>query len=251
MNDITTVEAQASTLPEEAPKPLGYHWFVLQVLAVAAGYLAFSVLPIGVFGLTSAGVALSVTFSALGGICAAWMILRLGTDWQQALGLKRVTDWQRTLGLAALATGGTFAIFAAGSGLTALGLKEPQVDEVISMATQSPGHLALWIVAVAWIGAGFGEEVIWRGFLMDRLSRLRGIGSSVTLVIIVQGVIFGLAHFYQGWSGILLTGAVGLWLGWIYIKAGRNIWATVLAHAAVDTVMLCLGYAEAQGWIAG
>jgi uncharacterized protein len=221
---------------------------LLQLALVTLAYVAASTVPVLALGQTSAGLALSSPAGMLGGVGAAWLILRGSGDFAHALGLVKVASWPRTLALAALAAGGTFAIFSLG-GLIArsFGLPAPAVGETIGLATQSPAHLVMWIVLVAWLGAGFGEEVLWRGFLMDRLGRLPGLARSPTAVLVVQAMIFGLAHAYQGAAGVIVTGVVGLWFGLIRRGAGGAIWAGVIGHAAVDTVMLSLGYAQAAG----
>jgi len=236
----------------QADKHIGWLKFALQVGSVVLAYIAFSTLPVMVMGVTSASTALSSFIAMIGGIFVAWLWLRKEGRFVEGLGLLRVDDWGKTLALALLAIGGTLLIFTLGGKLAAAaGLAPPQVGAVMGFASESPAMFAMWIVLVAWAGAGFGEEVLWRGFLMDRLSRLPLIGNSNVTIIVVQAVIFGLAHAYQGLGGVLITGAVGLLFGWIRLRAGGVIWAGVIGHAAVDTIMLSLGYAEATGLIGG
>ena len=231
---------------------IGWGKFIVQVLCVAIAYIAGSTVPVLVLGQTSAAMALSSFCGMLGGVLAAWLVLRKQGLFREALGLLPVSNWRETLGWAALSTGAIIAIFIGGGALLkAIGIAPPAVSGVMGFASQSPQLFALWIVAVAWAGAGFGEEVLWRGFLMDRLSRLPVIGSSTALVVIIQAVIFSLPHLYQGLGGMLITGAVGLLLGWLRLRSGGVIWACVIAHASVDTIMLSLGYAEAMGVIGG
>tara|TARA_A100001391_G_scaffold1033_5_gene1480 strand:+ start:36248 stop:36970 length:723 start_codon:yes stop_codon:yes gene_type:complete len=229
------------------PKPLR---LMLQLVLVALAYVAASTVPVLALGPTSAGLALSSPAGMLGGLGAAWLILRRSGDFARALGLVKVASWPRMLALAALAAGGTFAIFSLGGAIAqSFGLPGPAVGETIALAAQSPAHLVMWIVLVAWLGAGFGEEVLWRGLLMDRLSHLPALARSPVAVLVVQAMIFGLAHAYQGVAGVLITGVVGLWFGLIRRMAGGAIWAAVIGHATVDTVMLSLGYAQAAGLI--
>jgi membrane protease YdiL (CAAX protease family) len=64
----------------------------------------------------------------------------------------------------------------------------------------------LLMLAVAWILASFLEEGIFRGFLMSTLGSLivkNGIFASIGLLI--SAVAFGLAHWYQGKSGAIIT----------------------------------------------
>ena len=61
--------------------------------------------------------------------------------------------------------------------------------------------------------------------------------------------LFGLPHLYQGWGGVLVTASVGLFLAWLRFANRGNLWARILAHAAVDTIMLTLAYSESLGWL--
>ena len=243
-----------------AAERIGYFRFALQILTVALAYImgaAILTAPALLMGeptteRTSFWAALSSPAGALAGVFVAWLWLRKSGRFKEAMGLVPMDSTKRMLALAALATGVTIAIFQIGGNASeAMGLESPAVDSVIGLATASPALFALWIVGVAWIGAGFGEEVLWRGFLMDRLQHLPGIGGSMPVALVVQAIIFGLAHFYQGWSGVLITGCVGLLMGWIRLTSRGSIWAAVIAHGAVDTIMLSLAYAGELGWYNG
>ena len=55
---------------------------------------------------------------------------------------------------------------------------------------------------------------------------------------------FGLAHAYQGVTGIIDEGLAGLLLGVIYLRTGRKLSVPIIAHAiedAVDFVLIFLG----------
>ncbi|MGB3797568.1 MAG: CPBP family intramembrane glutamic endopeptidase, partial [Alteraurantiacibacter sp.] len=157
-------------------------------------------------------------------------------------------NWRTTLGWAALGTGGTIAIFTVGAWVTeAIGLGAPDPTFVLALVTESPAMFALWVVGVAIFAAGFGEEVLYRGFLMDRLERLPGLRGRGGAVLVIQALLFGLPHAYQGWGGMVVTACVGLLFGFIRNRCGGNLWAVIIAHAAVDTIMMSLAYADALG----
>jgi len=44
------------------------------------------------------------------------------------------------------------------------------------------------------------------------------------------------AHFYQGPSGILLTGTTGLLIGAAFLLVRRNLWPLVIAHGLINTI---------------
>lgn len=93
-------------------------------------------------------------------------------------------------------------------------------------------------MVLMWITAGFIEEFLWRGYLVERLIDLLGSQTKLTwgVVLVVSAFIFGLGHSYQGTEGMLKTGAVGLVFGISYLVVGRNLWPLILTHALIDSM---------------
>jgi membrane protease YdiL (CAAX protease family) len=91
-------------------------------------------------------------------------------------------------------------------------------------------------VALAWSVAAFGEEMVYRGYLMDRVADLlnRTRHAWIISLIAVQ-VGFGLAHAYQGVTGVIDEGLMGLLLRLIYLGTGRNLAVSIVAHGIADT----------------
>jgi len=78
--------------------------------------------------------------------------------------------------------------------------------------------------------AGVCEEFLYRGFAMSALSRA---GVATWMVVVITSVLFGLAHAYQGKSGIIGTSLMG------FVLAGGRLWTESLIpamvwHSAVD-----------------
>jgi membrane protease YdiL (CAAX protease family) len=98
----------------------------------------------------------------------------------------------------------------------------------------------LALLAVAWTTAAFGEELLFRGFLLGRLRALFGGGRAAGIAAAaLQAVAFGAIHAYQGRTGMLVTGLVGFAFGLSILRL-RSLWPLVLAHGLVDTVALSL-----------
>ena len=166
-------------------------------------------------------------------------------DWA-VLGFKRPDSWCRILLIAAAAAAlrilmGEFVI----EPLTARfwpPIKAP------SGIDQLQGHLSvvLMYLPIVWIFAGFGEEIGYRGFLLNKISNLCG-GTRAADVLAVLGsaVLFGLGHYYKGPAGVVDSGIAGLILGAVYLLSGRNLWTCVLAHGFIDTFGLTAAY---LGW---
>jgi membrane protease YdiL (CAAX protease family) len=90
-----------------------------------------------------------------------------------------------------------------------------------------------------YIVASFGEEVIYRAFLINRISEL-GLSSKTgkIITVIISAIIFGFAHYSWGLMGIVQTGFMGLALGFCYLKLKKRIWVLILAHAYMDTILM-------------
>jgi membrane protease YdiL (CAAX protease family) len=102
------------------------------------------------------------------------------------------------------------------------------------------GQLVL-LLAVSWLLASILEETIFRGFLITEISSwFHGSVTGIILSILIGSVIFGLAHTYQGVSGIFSTGLVGAALAGIFVFGEYNLWLVILTHGFIDTIGLIL-----------
>src|SRR5262249_12551192 len=101
--------------------------------------------------------------------------------------------------------------------------------------------LTLIFIALAWTLAAFGEEMVYRGYLMNRVADLfdRNRYKWVLSLILVH-VGFGLAHAYQGVTGVVDEGLMGLLLGLMYLGTGRSLAVPIIAHGVQDTIDLVL-----------
>lgn len=91
-------------------------------------------------------------------------------------------------------------------------------------------EMAVWVLLSA--AAGIGEEIVFRGYLLRQMHALTG---SAAAAIVLQAVLFGAAHAYQGVAAIALTGAYGLILG-IGAHWRGNVLAAAVAHAVTDII---------------
>jgi uncharacterized protein len=85
-----------------------------------------------------------------------------------------------------------------------------------------------WFMAVSWT-AGVCEELLYRGFLTWVVAAYMGTAAALLIVSLA----FGLGHAYQGRSGVVKTGVVGLLLGCIVLLSGWLIPAIII-HALID-----------------
>jgi uncharacterized protein len=110
---------------------------------------------------------------------------------------------------------------------------------------------ALLGMVVIVIGAGFGEEFVFRGFLFERLGKLWGHGAAArTAMVLLGAVVFGVAHFAdQGLAGAEQAAVNGLVFGAIFAVSGQ-IWTVMIAHAAFDLTAIFLIYWRLESYVA-
>jgi membrane protease YdiL (CAAX protease family) len=93
------------------------------------------------------------------------------------------------------------------------------------------------------VGAGFGEELIWRGFLFERLGHLlRPRAGANAAMVLITAVLFGLAHYPdQGTAGVAQAAIAGLAFGTLFLATGR-LWLPMIVHAAFDVTAVLMIY---------
>jgi membrane protease YdiL (CAAX protease family) len=108
-----------------------------------------------------------------------------------------------------------------------------------------PGAIYLMIV-----GAGFGEETVFRGFFFERLGKLLGHGPwARTLIVLLTSLVFASLHYAQGLAGVEQAVITGLVFGTIFAVSGR-IWMLMIAHAAFDLTALAIIYGNLESYVA-
>jgi CAAX protease family protein len=99
------------------------------------------------------------------------------------------------------------------------------------------------LVSAGLLFGGFGEELLYRGIITTRLRLLLGDGgAAVAGALLIQGILFGLGHKYQGVSGMISIAIGGVMYGLIFVAARSNIWASAVAHGLIDTLGFTLMY---------
>jgi uncharacterized protein len=101
------------------------------------------------------------------------------------------------------------------------------------------------------VGAGFGEETLFRGYMFERLGKLFGPGvGAKTSIVLLTSALFGLAHYsVQGLAGAEQGAIVGLVFGTIFAITGR-IWMLMFAHAAFDVTAVAMIYWNLESEVA-
>ena len=104
----------------------------------------------------------------------------------------------------------------------------------------SPLDAAWWtipLLVLSALRAGLTEEVIFIGYLFDRLRRL---GWNDWSIILTAAALRGAYHAYQGFGAIVGNVVMGVVFGWCYRRWGR-VMPLVIAHTLLDIVAF-VGY---------
>lgn len=173
---------------------------------------------------------------------------RLRNGGVAALGLARPVSWSRVVWIALAAAAlrillGEFVIDP-----LATRIWPPAAAPAGTDAITGNLKVAALTLVLVWTFAAFGEEIGYRGYLLRRAADVGG-GStgSYWAAAVVTAVLFGIGHWYKGPTGIVDSGVAGLILAAAYMLAGRNLWASILAHGFIDTFAVVLVYLGLDG----
>lgn len=107
----------------------------------------------------------------------------------------------------------------------------------------SPGALVR-LLALSWTVAAFGEELAFRIVLMRGIAYALGDGrKALAVALILQAVVFGAIHAYQGPAGIVGSAISGLVFGGLTLAARWSIWPAVVAHGLNNSIGIMQVYA--------
>src|SRR5450631_2198867 len=149
------------------------------------------------------------------------------TPWRE-FGFVRPASWARTA-----ITGVVFGVafkFAMKAILMPLLGAEP-INATYSWVTGNPLALA-WMLFLVTAGGGFGEELMFRGYMFERLGKMFGssVAAKVAIVLFTSGVFASLHYPDQHLAGAEQAMITGLTFGTIFAVTGR-IWMIMIAHA--------------------
>lgn len=159
-----------------------------------------------------------------------WGIRIRKTPLRQLLGTRRPTlrDWRNDLALAAAFWLASVIILAAIGILFRLAhLSTPQ-KALAQLAPQSALELLLWVLLS--ISAGICEELTFRGHLLQQFSRVSG---EVWIGVLASSLLFGIAHGYEGASGMIAITIYGALFCALTI-ARNSLRPGMMAHAWHD-----------------
>lgn len=163
------------------------------------------------------------------------------TPWSE-LGFSRPRSWWRTIAIG-IALGVVLKLVMKAIVMPLLGAPptNPTYQHLVGNTAALPVMLYLVIV-----GAGFGEETFFRGYLFERLGKLFRPGIfPKAMIVFLTAAFFGAVHYSdQGVPGTEQAVVVGLVFGTIYAVT-KQLWMLMIAHAVFDLTAVAIIY---YGW---
>src|SRR6266536_2301804 len=202
--------------------------------------------PLGILAILVILLVGNDRFVPLGGILVLLWAWRWHTPWRE-LGFVRPESWTRTV-VAGIVLGIVLKFLIKSIVLPLLGADpiNHAYHYLAGNRAALPGAIYAMIV-----GAGFGEETVFRGYLFERLGKLLGSDlRAKTLTVLTSTALFALGHYsLQGISGVEQAMITGLLFGTIVAVTGR-IWIPMVAHAAFDLTALAMIYWNLESAVA-
>lgn len=206
-----------------------------EIVGVIAAFLVTATLLGPILGVPLAALTL------YGGVLAGWGFLRLAGERWAGLGLRLPDDWRPVLIWSVATAAAGLAFFLVVIGLQAAGLPPLDLSLLRDAVQDNPVMFLVTMVLVVWGSAAFAEELIFRGFVLDRFERIfSGAPGAAWWAVLAQAGLFALAHSYQGVTGLLYSGTVAVLFGAVYLARGRSLWIPILAHGFIDTIAVTL-----------
>ena len=201
--------------------------------------------PVGLLAVVAilAGNVLVIPLSAV--LVLVWAHLS-DTPWG-ALGFSRPESWGRVVAIGVPA-GIVLKLVMKALVMPLFGA--PAVNQHYHYLAGNPAALPGILFAVV-VGAGFGEETLFRGFFFERLGKLFGPGrASLVATIAITTTLFALAHHHdQGWPGVEQAAMTGLVFALAFAFT-RQLWIPMVMHAAFDVAAVVLIFFDWESKVA-
>ena len=229
------MEAPFATYPDpNKKKPVAPSWHLVCVFLLLAAWAALSLYPrhYHVFGALPPRISgyLLVLLIEWFIFAFIWIGLRIqGVPFSSLFGQMspKIRTILRDLGLALI------FLIVANVVLSLLGSLLHISDHNAAVQQLLP-HTAAEVTAylLVTLTAGICEETIFRGYLQLQFTALT---KSAAVGVVIQGIIFGLEHAYQGWKMVAVITVYGCLFGTLALRRG-SLRPGIIAHFLQDSV---------------
>jgi CAAX protease family protein len=170
-------------------------------------------------------------------IAAEWGLLRFvvagglkktGTSLRDLIG-RRWAGW-RDVARDVLIALAAWVVWTASESLIRHALGNDTAKDIGALLPRSPLEITTWVGLS--LTAGFCEEAIFRGYLQRQFQAITG---SAVAAVLLQAVVFGISHGYQGLRNVVAITILGLVYGAIVLWR-KSLKPTMILHAGTDVV---------------
>ena len=173
----------------------------------------------------------------------SWISLWLRKLGWRGVGLRRPISWLRTIGLGVLI--GVAWQLVEFCIIDPLILQAGGIPIDLSQFERLPGsipNLIAWII-IGWLLGAFPEEMILRGYMINRFVDLLGDNrKGITIGVLVGSVLFAIGHMNLGIGIVIENFIFALVFAGLYLAARRNLWLPIIAHGVYNSMGFVLIY---------
>ena len=162
------------------------------------------------------------------------LVLAIVLYWENrrlnSIGIRVPTRRETAVGLSAGVLGVVLGLLATGVAIVTLQLDQPETLSALS-------RLSLPVQLVIVVTAVVTEEILWRGYPIERLTEVTG---NVWIGAAVSGIVFLAVHF-PAWGivGAIPQAVFTLVIVGVYVWS-RNVVACMLTHGVINVVMVLI-----------
>lgn len=203
----------------------------------------FGPVGIGVIILILAGNFLFAPLSAILVLTWAWQARLPWPD----IGFRRPRSWLGTIAVGLIIG---ISLKLAMKALVMPLLGGPAVNPAYHFIAGNPQVLPGMILTMILV-AGFGEEILYRGYMFERLARVLGDSRGATIaIVLLTSAVFASVHIpEQGVAGAEQALVTGLTFGTMYALT-RTLWLPIVTHAAFDLTAVAMIYFNLEAPVA-
>ena len=173
----------------------------------------------------------------------SWISLWLRKLGWRGVGLRKPISWLRTIGLGIL-IGVAWQLVEFWI-IDPLILQAGGIPVDLSQFERLPGsipNLIAWII-IGWLLGAFPEEMILRGYMINRFVDLLGDNrKGITIGVLVGSVLFAIGHMNLGIGIVIENFIFALVFAGLYLAARRNLWLPIIAHGVYNSMGFVLIY---------
>jgi membrane protease YdiL (CAAX protease family) len=166
-----------------------------------------------------------------------WISLWLRKLGWRGVGLRRPMNWLRTLGLGVLiGVAWQLVEFWIIDPLILQGGAKMDLSQFERIPGNFPNLIANILIS-GWMFGAFMEEMVLRGYIVNRFVDLLGDNQKgLTVGVLVGSILFAIGHMNLGIGAVIENFMFALVFAGLYLAARRNLWLPIIAHGVCNSM---------------